>query len=254
MVTMTDPILLTIMKIHLKRLGIFRVVIGVMGMYLTIPVFLLVHGVVVTIILQRIVLPLLHVNHVFTKNFIILDRYRVKGLSTIDTLNCLFCGWANGICTFVNHVIDKIGRKPQDFTPFSKIITFTLILLYTLPGLIVQTFVYLLNNHVIAASLHYRKISYRKELKKILATRDFASSYSKPARLYLIYQKMTWVALESALEQIESAWCPIKHFERMDSAIYPPHHKLFFEPDQIHELHAYLIRYGTVLSGRTDEK
>jgi hypothetical protein len=67
--------------------------------------------------------------------------------------------------------------------------------------------------------------------------------------MYLLYQKISWTALERALEQIESAWCPIKHFERMESVIYPPHHKLFFEPHQILQLHAHLLEHGTVLAG-----
>jgi len=80
----------------------------------------------------------------------------------------------------------------------------------------------------------------------------FARSYHGVARLYLVYLKATWVSLGHSLEKIESAWCPIKHFERKEGVVYPKHHKIFFEPHQVRELHEYLSEYGTVLAKRDD--
>jgi hypothetical protein len=249
---MMPPIIHTILKIHLKRLGLARVVIGALGMYVTIPAFLLIHVAVVTIIAQGILFPLLKINTIHTRNFIILDRYKVKGLSRIDTFNCLFCGWVNGICTFLNKTTDEISNNQQKLPLYAKAVILLTILSYTLPGLFIQTSMHLWSNYLIMAPLRLKKISYRSIIDEISKCYKTSTSYSQLGRYYLTYQKITWVALERALEQIESSWCPIKHFEQMESTIYPQHHRLFFKPDQITKLHKHLIEHGTVLTGKRD--
>ncbi len=245
---MTSPILHTIMKVHIKRLGLGRVILGAFGMYVTIPVFFLIHGFVIHVLVMKILLPLCNEKNIEAKNFIILDRYKVSGLSRIDAINCMFCGWVNGLCTLFNHTLDELSKNAHDVTFVARLLIYLIILLYTLPGLVIQTIMHLWTNTMVAAPLRLEKISYRAITKEVLATYAIDSGYSQAARWYLSYQKITWTALERALEQVESAWCPIRHFERMESVVYPPHHKLFFEPEQIADLCVYLSEHGTVLS------
>jgi hypothetical protein len=49
-----------------------------------------------------------------------------------------------------------------------------------------------------------------------------------------------------ALEQIESSWCPLKHFERREGIVYPDHHKKFFGPDEIEAMRQTLMNEGSV--------
>ena len=50
----------------------------------------------------------------------------------------------------------------------------------------------------------------------------------------------------SALEQTESAWCPLKHLEIREDAEYPDHHRHFFKPYEIEEMKQVLSERGTV--------
>lgn len=246
---MAPSILHTIMRVHIKRLGLLRVVIGALGIYLTIPAFMVIHGAVVVFILRRVVFPLLSLDNLRTENHIILDRYRVEGLSFMDKFNCLFCGWANGICTLLNRTVDAVSERRTDLPVHSQFIFALLMALYVPPAILLQIPMHLLTNHVIASALRFEKISYRVILREVLRGYPIDASHNSVVRIFLIYQKVTWIALERALEQIESSWCPIKHFERMDSVTYPLHHKRFFEPEQIRDLHDYLLEHGTVLKG-----
>ena len=49
-----------------------------------------------------------------------------------------------------------------------------------------------------------------------------------------------------ALEQIESSWCPLTHFERREGIVYPEHHRKFFGPNEIDAMRATLSTTGTV--------
>ena len=249
---MTTPLMNSIIKIHIKRLGVFRVLIGAIAMYTTIPVFLLIHFVVITLISRLVIFPLLQINNINQRNFIIVDRYRVAGLGLIDTLNCLFCGWANGLCLFLNRVIDVISVYQKKTGFLAKLVLTVIAALYLLPSMVISLVMNVLNNYFIAWSQRFEKTYWLNIFKALKNDPEFAPSYDGVARLYLVYLKTTWVSLSQSLEKIESAWCPLKYLERKEGAVYPQHHKIFFEPHQVRELHEYLIEYGTVLDKRED--
>ncbi|MFH1356368.1 MAG: hypothetical protein ABII18_04460 [bacterium] len=241
------PLWCPIMGSHVRRLGFLRVFIGAVGMYLSIPVFMLVHTFVVTLALRYIIHPFLNMGDVQTQNFIIMDRYKVKGLSAVDTFNCLFCGWANGMCTLINRSVDRISENPQKINLFYQFIVATLCAIYTIPALVIQTIFFYIYNYLIATPLKLEKVYYEEIIQKYFVDSDYASVHGSWTKGFLRYQKVTWSALGQALRQIESAWCPIKHFERSEDVVYPDHHKLFFEPDQIDELRYFLRNHKTVL-------
>lgn len=216
-------------------------------MYLSIPVFMLIHAITIQIMLRWIVYPLLRLDRLSTKKFIVMDRYKVNGLSFIDKFHCLFCGWANGMYTFLNNRVDFISQNPQSLGPIKTAIMGFFCVIYTPPALFIQFLQFFIYNHLIAAPLELEKVYYTPLINQYHTDSTYAIKHKTWPRRFLIYQKITWAALGLALRQIESAWCPIKHFEEMEDFVFPDHHKLFFEPHQIDELRDFLSTNGTVL-------
>jgi hypothetical protein len=241
------PLWCPIMGSHIQRLGVTRVVIGAIGMYLSIPVFMIVHAIVIQLFLRWAIYPFLGLGHLTTEKFLILDRYKVRGLSAIDKFHCLFCGWVSGICTFLDHIVDLISNTPRTITPFKRIILALVCMTYTLPALMIQTCFFFIYNYLIAAPLRLEKVYYGPLIKQYCFVEPYARKHRVWTRRFLTYQKISWRALGLALKQIESAWCPIKHFEKMGNVTFPDHHKLFFEPDKVDELRRFLCQHGTAL-------
>lgn len=234
------PVWCPIMGNHIRRLGIIRVAIGAAGIYCAVPLFLVLHVVVVGLLVQRIIIPMTGMKRVDSKKYIILDRYRVEGLARIDKLHCLFCGWANGICTLLHDLTDAIARNPIKLTLFKRITVILCCVLFIPPALIIQVTFFFIYNYIIAAPLRLEKVYYGDLIKKYLGQTGYAVRHKPWARLFLGYQKIIWTGLGLALRYIESAWCPIRHFERSEGTVYPDHHQLFFEPHQIDQLREYL--------------
>lgn len=246
------PLWCPIMGSHIHRIGLLRVFVGAVGMYLSVPVFILVHAVVIQIVFRWIIFPVLGLGSLSTEQYIILDRYKVEGLSWIDKLHCLFCGWVNGICTFLDCRVDLISSCPIPLTRFKKAILTLVCLVYTVPAVMVQLLFFLVYNYLIAAPLELEKVYYGPLIHCYCFKNPYAQKHRPWARRFLVYQKISWQALGAALKQIESAWCPIKHFERMEKGIYPNHHRLFFEPHQVGALRRFLRRHKTVLDRKLD--
>ena len=240
-----DPLFFPILDSHIKRLGSLRVLLGAIGMYLTIPIFMLIYVSVVAMIMRGVVFPILNIKSLKDKNHIILDRYKVKGLSLFDKFHCLFCGLANGLCTLLNDSSDILIKTKHKINLLQKTLLFIVAAIYTVPCLVLQTVLHYIFNYIIALPLGLKKASYRA------ATAEYKKNHKDQpmslGRFYLGYQKVTWMVLTQALSQIESSFCPIKHFEKMESVVYPNHHKIFFEPHQINELRQHLLDHGSVL-------
>lgn len=242
------PLWCPIMGTHLHRLGFLRVATGALGMYLSIPVFMLVHIFVIQLVLRLAVFPLLDLKYPGTRRFIILDRYKVKGLSVVDKFHCLFCGWVNGICLFLDNQTDFLSTH-RSLPSVGKRGFFVLLgLIYTPAALSIQLVFFLIYNYLIAVPLELEKVYYTELILRYFRQTPYAAGHSPWTRRFLTYQKITWQGLSVALKQIESAWCPIRHFEKMNGVRYPDHHKLFFEPQQIDALRRHLALHGSVLS------
>ncbi len=246
----TTSLARTIFSIHVKRLGLTRVLAGALGMYITVPVFIIIHVFVIYLLINSIVAPLLKLTNLKPSNYIIIDRYKVQGLGLIDKVNCLFCGWVNGISTYMSQATESISGCRYEMPVKTKVVLSTLTLSYILPAILIQIAMHLNNNYLIASSLKLKKIYWLRLFGDTLADKKFAAAYSRLARIFLIYQKTTWASLALSLEQIESAWCPIKHLEKKECVVYPDHHRTFFSPHQIDELHIFLLKHGTVLNSQ----
>jgi hypothetical protein len=102
-------------------------------------------------------------------------------------------------------------------------------------------------NILVSRPLGMHRVS-AKETNAMLEEYGYASQFSKLTRHFLRGSKSGALRFAMALEQIESSWCPLKHFERREGIVYPDHHKRFFGPDEIEAMRQTLMTEGTVSS------
>jgi hypothetical protein len=86
------------------------------------------------------------------------------------------------------------------------------------------------------------------EARQIIEDDDYAGQMPTWLRTFVRMYKSTWLRFSMALEQIESSWCPLTHFERREGIVYPEHHRKFFGPDEIDAMRETLSTAGTVSS------
>jgi hypothetical protein len=53
---------------------------------------------------QRICFPIYGIHRVPRSRYIVLDRHRLGYLNAIEKLNCLYCGYANGVLAYVREI------------------------------------------------------------------------------------------------------------------------------------------------------
>ncbi|MEQ8194931.1 MAG: hypothetical protein RIB59_10620 [Rhodospirillales bacterium] len=63
---------------------------------------------------QWVCFPIWGINRSQRSRFIILDRHRLAYLNAIEKLNCLYCGYANGVIAYVR---DVVARTEQYWCP-----------------------------------------------------------------------------------------------------------------------------------------
>lgn len=246
------PLLFPIWGSHVKRIGLPRVLVGGGIMYATFPFFLLTHVSGTTYTLHLAIAPVLGLPEMKARNYLILDRYKVEGLPPADKFNCLFCGYANGTSTLLNARLDQLGEAEVHTSLMKKLASLSIALSYLPAAALTQSLaVDLIYNQVIAPALGMRK-SRRDEAVAAVRDVDYAGRHGALVKSLLRFEKTFALRLSAALEQIESAWCPIKHFERMEHVVYPPHHRHFFEPSQIAELRKTLLEKGSVSAFRSE--
>src|SRR5690606_5476254 len=108
-VTRGLPLWFPIFGSHVRRLGLVRTALGAGPRSIGIPMFVALHVGTAAYALHFIVAPSLGLETIRARNYIILDRYKVRGLSAFDKFNCLFCGYANGLCTLLSARLDQLG-------------------------------------------------------------------------------------------------------------------------------------------------
>jgi len=84
------------------------------------------------------------------------------------------------------------------------------------------------------------------EAGRMLAQQGYGSQYSWLGRTVLRLAKSFVFRFAMGLEQIESSWCPLRHFETRKGVVYPAHHKKFFGPQELEEMRRILSSVGTV--------
>jgi hypothetical protein len=74
-------------------------------------------------ICQAVLFPLLRVAPVVRRDYLVFDRHRLPYLNLIQRLNCLYCGYANGVLAYVREVAARLEqywcavqhrRQPRD--------------------------------------------------------------------------------------------------------------------------------------------
>jgi len=238
-------LMLPIFGSHIRRIGWVRTVIGAFSMYLCIPTLIVSHLTSSLIFYQWIVRPLFGTRRLEWKNFIIIDRHRIEGIPAFDRFNCMFCGYANGVCTLINKELDQFdGVEGRIGVGRQTLLAIALILMVPW-GLISELSHQIIYNILVSRPLGMHRIS-SKEVGALLDEYGYASQFSPLVRHFLRSSKSSALRFSMALEQIESSWCPLTHFERREGIVYPEHHRRFFGPDEIELMRHTLMTEGTV--------
>lgn len=223
-------------------------------MYLSLPAFIVLNLTIIVILLQGVLAPLFGVPRVRWADHVFMDRGRIANLFWLDRLNCQFCGYANGLTTMLNTQLDHLAQSQQTPGPFRWFIAGTLATitapLWILFDLYTVRFLFGL---IISRCLGMLRFSYA-EGWAVMRAGHYAGHHPWAARTTLRVWKNSALALSMLLEQIESAWCPLRHYETREGIVYPEHHKYFFGATAIEELRAarnYLAANGGTVSRRS---
>ncbi|PCJ38447.1 MAG: hypothetical protein COA99_11995 [Moraxellaceae bacterium] len=231
---------------HIKRIGWIRTNAGGICMYTCVPPLIIAFLSISTLFYQAFVRPIFGTPKMRWADYVVVDRHRIEALTWFDKMNCMFCGFASGMCTMVNKELDHIAEiKPEDIG-FVRSLGLTVMLLIILPVTLFMGASYqVIYNVLVATPLGLHRISIR-EAGQVLKEGGYAESFPAVPKFFLKLNKNIIFRFAMALEQIESSWCPLAHFERREGIVYPDHQKNFFGPDQLHEMHEILATEGSV--------
>lgn len=248
-----SSLLVSINVAHVRLHGWPRCIVGGGTMYLSIPAFVLLNLTLVVALLQGVLAPLFGVSTVRWADHVVMDRGRIANLYWLDRLNCQFCGYANGLSTMLNTQLDRLaaanpnaGALRWAVAGLAAVMTAPLWVAF---DLYTVRFLY---GGIISRCLYMHRFSWA-EGAAVLEAGRYAEHLPAPARTVLRTWKNSALALEMLLEQIESAWCPLRHYETREGIVYPAHHKRFFGANHIDELRAaraYLYANGGTVSER----
>jgi hypothetical protein len=230
---------------HIERIGALRTFAGALAMYCCIPALVVLHLTVTVLLYQWLLRPLLGTTKVRWADYVIIDRHRIKDLSMIDKFNCMFCGYANGLTTMANREFDLAGGLEKPLS-FGKQLLTGLIAIATLPLVVFFELNFqIIYNLLTATPFGMHRISIR-ESWAVLREANYASAYGPLLRFWFFTAKSLILRFAMGLEQIESSWCPLRHFEQRAGVVYPEHHKKFFGPDEVARMRDVLCTRGTV--------
>lgn len=67
-----------------------------------------------TTVYQRVCFPIYGIPRVSRRDYVVLDRHRLPYLNALEKLNCLYCGYANGVIAYAREIA---SRTEQYFCP-----------------------------------------------------------------------------------------------------------------------------------------
>jgi len=181
------------------------------------------------------------------KNHIIIDRNRIKHLCLIDRINCTYCGFANGVTNLMIYQIDEISRNSKALNWWKYLIFLPFILVHILVIVILEITCQLAYNIIISRALKYKRISI-KEASRNMSNIKYAPHIPYLLKIFLGIYRNQWYRMDNNLQEIESSWCPIRHYERQNKVKYPDHHKRFYTPGKLYYMEKTLEKEGTVLN------
>ena len=226
---------------HIERVGRVRVYVGGGSMYFCIPMFAALRIGIATI--DRIVAPAVGLRFTPAASYIVLDRHAIAGLSWFDAFNCDYCAYANGIEMLLDDRLDQLANSEAPLSPLRKLLVGAVAATTTAAMWPFQTtFLRFFYGVMISRPLGYARLP-SAEADQRMERAGYADGLPRLARWLVRRQKRFALQLGTALEQIESAWCPLKHVK---PGVYPEHHCNFFEPHEIEAMRLTLRTAGTV--------
>lgn len=234
---------------HLQRIGLLRIIPGAVAMYLMIPVFLFIHLVCIKLLYNSIICPLLSIERMNLRHYIIFDRHIIAGLSWTGRFHCVYCEYANGLCVATGVLLTKIAdeSKPSSSSLLNPVIAL-FYLLTSLLSILSMTLVVLSFNYVIAPALGLHRATVKESFEKMDAF-GFGHRFNRfgsLGRALLRCENCCALLLANALEQVESQWCPIKHLDTHKEIVLPLHHAFFLERCELCKLRKVLCSEGSV--------
>jgi hypothetical protein len=231
---------------HIQRIGLIRTAAGGLPMYLCIPMLVAFHLSVAVVLYQWLLRPVFGLPRVRWSDHVIIDRHRYKELSAFDVFNCWFCAYANGLCTMINTELDNLSRFGGRLAWWQTALASTAFL-FTLPVFAFGDWfgVRFLFDLLISRPLGMHRVS-SAEAARMLESERYGAQFAPSQRAGLRYAKNMFLRFAMALEQIESSWCPLRHFETRKGIVYPKHHDKFFGPGEIAQMRQVLSTEGTV--------
>lgn len=237
-------IIFSIFLTHMRRIGVIRTFFGGFLMYLSFLEFVFIQLTTIVVLYQWMLRPFFKLKKFVMKDYILIDRTRVDGMSVFDRINCDFCGYANGNAKLWNDQLDEIaGANIGKGKFFQKGIVLIYVFVLTIVSCINYVFSKLLFL-VIALFLGMHWAS-NKEARIWLKKTNYAGDYSFLLRVLIRFAKLYAGTLAANLEQIESSWCPLKHIERK-GIVVSAHHKNFYDRKKLPEVMKILATQGTV--------
>ena len=95
----------------LWRAGVLRLVAGIVIYFQIIPLVLV--DLAVTIF-QFVCFPIYGIAKVRRGDYIVIDRHHLAYLNAVEKLNCVYCGYANGLLAYAREIV---GRTEGHFCP-----------------------------------------------------------------------------------------------------------------------------------------
>ncbi len=238
--------MLPIFGSHVKRIGYIRVIFGGFSMYISLPFFMIYHLLFCWLISNELLSIFTGLEKLNFKHYIIIDRYKIRNLPWFDRLNCMYCDYANGLASFYEAKLFQIKEEQKRNDSSYKMLCRFILLLIGLPvHIIFSIHGYIVYDLIVSRILGMNRLTHKAAFKSAyLDENEKVDNYIYQS--LFIYYRIECERLTNNLEQIESSWCPVKHFNTDSKTVYPEHQNAFFEQDEIKKMKHVLQTTGTV--------
>ncbi len=234
---------------HWQRIGLLRIVPGALSMYIVIPVYIFLHLICIKLLYNLILCPLLSIEPINLKHYIVFDRHIISGLSLTGRFHCAYCEYANGLCVATGALLTRISSEAKaPASPLLKLMVMPLYLFTSALTAVTQSISNLFYNVGMAPFLGLHKLSIR-ESYRTMQEAGFGNSFDAfgaVGRRFLRFENSSTLILANALGQVESQWCPISHLDGPPERVLPEHHAFFIDRCELCKMRKVLCTEGSV--------